>query len=471
MIISAYVRIAVALPVAATFTYRIPEHLLFLAAPGMRVLAPFGQRSVTGYILGESTKMEMGVDAVKFILDILDESPLFPASMIPFFEWISDYYLYPLGMVIQSALPSGLTRKDITRYKLTSDGRLHSTDVSLPALQQMVLRLLEDKPRTCKDLTGAAGTSISPSLLLSMEKIGWIEKDRQVKVETTRHRQELYVFPSDEIDTASLSRSQKRILETIRSYGGMPVRELNRKIPSASRKLPAMKEAGWIQVRTQILYRDPFGETVQPDHPPELTTEQQDVVSAVELAMGKGYKPFLLKGVTGSGKTEVYLQLADRMMQKGQSVLVLVPEIALISQIERSFRARFGECVAVLHSGLSAGERFDQWDRILRRLTPIVIGTRSAIFAPVERLGLIVVDEEHDTSYKQDSGLHYHARDIALVRAKMDNAVALLGSATPSIQSYHNVLIQKFYGLILSRRIEDRPLPETLVVDLRQLRD
>ena len=471
MIISAYVRIAVALPIAATFTYRIPEHLLFLAEPGMRVLAPFGQRSVTGYILGESAEMKMGVDAVKFILDILDESPLFPASMIPFFEWISDYYLYPLGLVIQSALPSGLTRKDITRYTLTSAGRLHSTDVSLPALQQMVLRLLEDKPRTCKELTGAAGTSISSSLLLSMEKIGWIEKDRQVKAETTRHRQELYVFPSDEIDTASLSRSQKRILETIRSYGGMPVRELNRKIPSASRKLPAMKEAGWIQVRTQILYRDPFGETVQPDHPPELTTEQQDVVSAVELAMGKGYKPFLLKGVTGSGKTEVYLQLADRMMQKGQSVLVLVPEIALISQIERSFRARFGECVAVLHSGLSAGERFDQWDRILRHLTPIVIGTRSAIFAPVERLGLIVVDEEHDTSYKQDSGLHYHARDIALVRAKMDNAVALLGSATPSIQSYHNVLTQKFYGLILSRRIEDRPLPETLVVDLRQLRD
>ncbi len=232
-----------------------------------------------------------------------------------------------------------------------------------------------------------------------------------------------------------------------------------------------MKEAGWIQVRTRTLYRDPFGEPVQPDHPPELTTEQQDVVSAVELAMGKGYKPFLLKGVTASGKTEVYLQLAERMIQKGRSVLVLVPEIALISQIERCFRARFGECVAVLHSGLSAGERFDQWERILRHLTPIVIGTRSAIFAPVERLGLIVVDEEHDTSYKQDSGLHYHARDIALVRAKMDGAVALLGSATPSIQSYHHVLTRKFHGLILSQRIEDRPLPETLVVDLRQLRD
>lgn len=464
-----YVRIAVALPVAGTFTYRIPDHLSFLAVPGMRALVPFGQRQVTGYILGES--VEMDGDSVKFVLDLLDESPLFPVSMIPFFEWIADYYLYPLGQVIQSALPSGLTRKDVACYTLTPAGEHHLTDASLPALQQAVLRLLENKPRTGKEISGSVGTRVPPSLLLSMEKNGWIEKARQVKVETTRRRQELYVFPTGEIETASPLRSQKRILETIRYYGGIGVRELNRKIPSASRKLPAMQEAGWIRVCTRTLYRDPFGETVQPDIAPELTLEQQDVVSAVELAMGKGFKPFLLKGVTGSGKTEVYLQLADRMIQKGRSVLVLVPEISLISQIERCFRARFGECVAVLHSGLSAGERFDQWERILRHFTPIVIGTRSAIFAPVERLGLIVVDEEHDTSYKQDSGLHYHARDIALVRAKMNGAVALLGSATPSIQSYHHVLTQKFYGLTLSRRIEDRPLPETLVVDLRGLRD
>jgi primosomal protein N' (replication factor Y) len=463
------VKIAVALPVAGTFTYRIPDHLSFLAAPGMRVLVPFGQRRVTGYLLGESA--EMAGDAVKFILDILDESPLFPAAMIPFFEWIADYYFYPLGQVIQSALPGGLTRKDVTRYAVTPAGTSHLTDVSLPALQRDVLALLTDKPRSGKDISGAAGTRVPPSLLLSMEKTGWIEKVRQIKTETTRHLQELYVTPADEIGTVSLSRSQKRILETVRSYGGMPVRELNRRIPSASRKLPAMKEAGWIHVRTRTLYRDPFGETVRPDQPPELTSEQQDVVIAVEEAMGKGYKPFLLKGVTASGKTEVYLQLADRMIQKNRSVLVLVPEIALISQIERCFRARFGECVAILHSGLSAGERLDQWDRILRRLTPIVIGTRSAIFAPVQGLGLIVVDEEHDTSYKQDSGLHYHARDLALVRAKMDGAVALLGSATPSIQSYHHVLTQKFYGLTLLRRIEDRPLPETVVVDLRGLRD
>ena len=464
-----FVRIAVSLPIAGTFTYRIPDHLAFLAAPGMRALVPFGRRRVTGYILGESPEMEP--DAVKFILDVLDESPLFPASMIPFFEWISDYYFYPIGQVIQSALPGGLTRKEIARYAVTPAGKNLLTDLSLPALQRDVLVLLEDKPRSSKEISGSAGSPVPASLLLSMEKSGWIEKIREIKAETTRHLQELYVTPTHEIGTASLSRSQQRILETVRAYGDMPVRELNRRIPSASRKLPAMKEAGWINVRTRTLYRDPVGETVRPDQPPDLTSEQQDVVYAVEEAMGKGYKPFLLKGVTASGKTEVYLQLTERMIRKNRSVLVLVPEIALISQVERCFRARFGECVAILHSGLSAGERFDQWDRILRRLTPIVIGTRSAIFSPVQHLGLIVVDEEHDTSYKQDSGLHYHARDLALVRAKMEGAVALLGSATPSIQSYHHVLTGKFYGLNLTRRIEDRPLPETIVVDLRGLRD
>ena len=463
------VRIAVALPVVGTFTYQVPDHLSFLAAPGMRVLIPFGQRRVTGYLLGDSTEAEP--DGIKCILDILDESPLFPEAMIPFFEWIADYYFHPLGPVIQSALPNGLTRREVAHYALTPAGKILLTDLSLPALQRDVLCQLENKPRSGRELSGSAGTRIKASLLLSMEKNGWIEKIREIRTETARHLQELYVTSAEEIGATPLSRSQQRILETVRAYGDMPVRELNRRIPSASRKLPAMKEAGWIHVRTRILYRDPFGETVRPDQPPDLTTEQQDVVSAVEGAMGKGYKPFLLKGVTASGKTEVYLQLTERMIRKNRSVLVLVPEIALISQVERCFRARFGECVAILHSGLSAGERFDQWDRIRRGLTPVVIGTRSAIFAPVQHLGLIVVDEEHDTSYKQDNGLHYHARDLAMVRAKMEGAIALLGSATPSIHSYHHVLTRKFYGLKLLRRIEDRPLPETVVVDLRPLRD
>jgi primosomal protein N' (replication factor Y) len=178
-----------------------------------------------------------------------------------------------------------------------------------------------------------------------------------------------------------------------------------------------------------------------------------------------------LRGVTGSGKTEVYMQVADEVLKSGRCVLVLVPEIALITQMERRFRARFGGCVGVLHSGLSAGERYDQWTRILQGTATIVIGARSAIFAPFENVGIIIVDEEHDSSYKQEGKLRYNARDLALVRAKQNGCLALLGSATPSIQSYHNAVTGKFHELILARRVEQRPLPEIDIVDLRETRD
>jgi primosomal protein N' (replication factor Y) len=179
----------------------------------------------------------------------------------------------------------------------------------------------------------------------------------------------------------------------------------------------------------------------------------------------------LLAGVTGSGKTEVYMHLADEVIRRGFTVLVLIPEIALISQMERRFRARFGDRIAILHSGLSAGERYDQWLRIRRQDVSIAIGARSAIFAPFSKIGLIVVDEEHDTSYKQDGSLRYNARDLAILRAKFENGLAVLGSATPSIQSYYNASRKRFIAVELARRVEKRPLPRIAVVDLRHSRD
>ncbi|MHC4459663.1 MAG: replication restart helicase PriA, partial [Planctomycetota bacterium] len=197
-----------------------------------------------------------------------------------------------------------------------------------------------------------------------------------------------------------------------------------------------------------------------PDVPPLLTKDQQNATRKVADSLGKGFKSFLLAGVTGSGKTEVYMQLAAESINRGYSVLILIPEIALISQMERRFRARFGERIAVLHSRLSAGERYDQWMRIMNRDVPITIGARSAIFAPFSNLGLVIVDEEHDTSYKQEGGLRYNARDLAVVRAQLNNCIALLGSATPSIQSYFNVVTNKYIELNLDKRVEQRPLPE-----------
>jgi primosomal protein N' (replication factor Y) (superfamily II helicase) len=228
---------------------------------------------------------------------------------------------------------------------------------------------------------------------------------------------------------------------------------------------------GRVRIFHKRVYRDPFGEPIMPDVTPRLTGEQQSAVRSVIGAMAGGFSTHLLTGVTGSGKTEVYLRLSAEAINRGRSVLVLVPEIALMSQMERRFRARFGDRIAVLHSGLSAGERFDQWTQVMKHEAKIVIGARSAIFAPLKHVGLIIVDEEHDTSYKQESGLRYNARDLAVMRAKLDGGIALLGSATPSIQSYFNVREKKFTELSLRRRVDDRPLPEITVVDLSENRD
>jgi primosomal protein N' (replication factor Y) len=261
------------------------------------------------------------------------------------------------------------------------------------------------------------------------------------------------------------------LLEQIRAQGETSVAALKLIFPSAASMIDALQADGFVTVFRKPVYRDPFGERIRADQPPTLTEEQQQVVSAVSGAVGKRFHCFLLAGVTGSGKTEVYMRIAAEALQRGFTALVLVPEIALIAQTERRFRARFGECVAVLHSGLSKGERYDQWQRILRRETGIVIGARSAIFAPLENIGVVIVDEEHDASYKQDSSLRYNARDLAVIRARHHQGVVVLGSATPSIQACYNVEINKFTPLYLKKRINQQSLPMIEVVDLREQKD
>ena len=249
------------------------------------------------------------------------------------------------------------------------------------------------------------------------------------------------------------------------------MKELKKNAPTAPRIVKAMASAGQVLIDQKQVYRDPFGEPVKLEAPPSLTIEQKQIVSRIQESMGETFAPFLLVGITGSGKTEVYIRLALETINRGLSVIILVPEIALISQMERRFRSRFGNQIAILHSGLTPGERYDQWLKLARGEINIAIGARSAIFAPVKNIGLIVVDEEHDASYKQESALRYNARDLALVRAKQHRAVALLGSATPSIQSYHNALSGKYTQVKLTKRIMERSLPDITIVDLSSLRN
>jgi primosomal protein N' (replication factor Y) len=412
------------------------------------------------------------VAQIKSIIDVLDDVPLFPKSMIPFFQWAANYYLHPLGEVIQSALPSGLTVAERSLFELTDAGRRLMNNDELDGTVRGLFEIMDGVSCNFKTLSKAFKGVLSRSKLNGWVTKGWVTQQTALKGERTRPKTQRFVTAIS-FDKANIRLSAQReaILAALSDKGSLSIQALKTIVPTAANLVRAMVRDHQVLVEERTVYRDPLGAPIASDQPPDLTAEQRVAVDKIGAELGKGFKTFLLSGVTGSGKTEVYLHLAAETLQKQMAVLVLVPEIALISQIERAFRARFGEKIALLHSGLSDGERYDQWIRIARSDIRIAIGARSAIFAPFERIGLIIVDEEHDDSYKQEGALRYHARDLAVVRAKMDQAVAVVGSATPSIQSAYNVQIGKYEQISLHERIDNRSLPDIVVQDLTQIKE
>jgi len=375
--------------------------------PGVRVLVPFGRRKVSAYALGFSTPP--AGQQLKTVLEVLDDEPLWTEQELGFFRWIADYYLHPLGEVLKTALPAGInlqSRKGAAPETITG-GRT--------VLRQRIFSATGQAPP--KPLRGKST--------------------------------EILAFLSESGEASST--------------------ELKARFGDCSPNLKRLAELGLVCLEQREVYRNPFSdEQVARDQPKELNRHQRAALQAVLAAADQGgFTPFLLHGVTGSGKTEVYLQAIAHCRHQGKSALVLVPEIALTPQLVRRFRARFGDGIAVLHSALSDGERYDEWRRIRRGEAPIVIGARSAIFAPLERIGIIVVDEEHEASFKQSDGLRYNARDLALVRGRDEGAVVLLGSATPLVTTIQSSREGKLTLLELPERVAGRPLPELLPVTTR----
>jgi primosomal protein N' (replication factor Y) len=465
-----YIEVAVAIPVFQTFTYSAPEPLADFVAIGKRVLVPFGRRRLTGYVLGAGQDFDH--KEVKSVLDVLDEQPLFPSAMVPFFRWISDYYKYPLGEVVKNAMPGGLNIRDYVVLSLTPGGQDALENGELNPISKQVLDHVQSGPCRVKELYRKIDQNIPGALLYSLEQQGLISRKWELSKAGAKARLERYVRLADpRLDAGQLKGAKAKIIEVLAASGEISVKQLKEIVATAAALIKPLEKAGYLTIHHKRVFRDPFGESIKPDSAPTLNPEQARAVASIRGNFTKGYKAFLLRGVTGSGKTEVYMQVADAVLKGGRCVLVLVPEIALITQMEKRFRARFGDCVGVLHSGLSAGERYDQWTRILQGEATVVIGARSAIFAPFENVGIIIVDEEHDSSYKQEGKLRYNARDLAVVRAKQNDCLALLGSATPSVQSYYNTVTEKFSELILTKRVEQRSLPEISIVDLRETRD
>ena len=465
-----HVEISVALPVYGTFTYAVPEPLLPFITIGKRVLVPFKQRQVTGYVMGPSTPMP--TQKTKKILDVIDDKPLFPAVMAGFYKWIADYYIHPVGEVVRMAMPRGLNSYETKLYSLTPEGEAALDADDLSPLEVLVLNRLAAGVFSRNEMIRHLKQELSHSFFQRLIRRGLVTVQNEMVAGRTRQQLARYVsLVDDKFSGLHLTAPRRQLLAALPPIGAVAVKDLAALIPNAAAIISGLAKANVVKITQKPVYRDPFGDSIEPDTPPDLTHEQALAVSVILESLGKGFLAYLLFGVTGSGKTEVYLQTAAAAIARGVSVLVLVPEIALISQIAHRFRARFGEVVALLHSGLSAGERYDQWRRIAENKVRIVVGTRSAIFSPCNDLGLIIVDEEHDSSYKQETNLRYNARDLAVMRAKELNAVVILGSATPSIQSYFNVAAGKFVQLCLSRRVAERPLPEIQIVDLKKARE
>ena len=407
------IEIAIPLYLDRAFHYLVPESLREQALTGRRALVPFGQfgnRKLTGYILGNVTVSPFPI--LKEIIAVLDNEPLWTAKELEFFRWTSSYYQHPLGEVVRTALPAGI---NIQTRKGTSSEQESFTGGKAPRKEKFYV-------------PGAVAATLRQPGAKALE-----------------------------------------ILAVIRDSGDISAADLRKRFGACTPQLKRLTELGLSRVEEREVYRDPFKDhKVARDEPRLLHTHQKAALDSISACLdGDLFTPFLLYGVTGSGKTEVYLQAISHALELGRNALVLVPEIALTPQLTGRFQARFGGGIAILHSGLSDGERYDEWRRIRRGLARIVIGARSAIFAPLEKIGIIIVDEEHEASFKQSDGLRYNARDLSLVRGQMERAAVVLGSATPLVTSIHAAEEGRLTLLELPERVAGRPMPLVELVAMK----
>jgi primosomal protein N' (replication factor Y) (superfamily II helicase) len=474
--------VAVPVPLEMAFTYRVPSD----AAPvvGGRVLVPFRQQRLTGIVV-ELHDRKPSV-TTKTILAVLDATPVLDAQLLQLGRWISDYYLAPLGDVFRTMLPLNAEFRRAIGYRLTEAGQmaLHQAGISgssarskrTPEEQADEFCVLDylagyepapDGSDLVREETVRSATRVSKSILAGMVRKKWlVREDISAARDATRTVKIALLKSTD----GKLNDNQRKLLDTLAASGGrVPVTSLQTlDVPRTT--LATLVRRGLVE-----LHEEPGGFAISHSKPRpslfdfELNAAQKSALSRVrEAVAARKYSGMLLHGVTGSGKTAVYLAAMRSVLEAGRSAILLVPEIGLTPAVAADLHQIFGDEVAILHSALSDRERAEQWHRIKRGEARMVVGTRSAVFAPVADLALIIVDEEHDSSYKQEETPRYHARDIAVVRARMANAVVVLGSATPSLESYFNAKKKKYALVELPDRVEQRPLPEVEIIDMRQ---
>jgi primosomal protein N' (replication factor Y) len=466
------VEVAIGLPVFKTFHYLIPAKMKDSLRVGMRVLVPFKGRKVTGFTIDLLDHPPKGVEEkLREVEDLLDDVPLIDPQMLRLHRWIADYYLYPLGEVIKAGLPPGLQLKSELILSITQNGKECLSRGKLEPIQEKAFKEIERHGKiSLKRILKLFSGKISRSQLFSYKKKGLLNIDVELEGKEVKPKFEKVIrFKGGELNKP-ISRKQAEILKWVEEKQEAPYSQLSKKFKSPSKAIQFLNASGLITISNREVLRDLSARSGLKSYPkPELTSDQEAIFAEIFKGVhSKRFSPFLLHGVTGSGKTEIYLRAIVEVLAQGREAIVLVPEISLTPQLLSRFKDRFGENLALLHSGLGRGERYDQWRRIWKGEVKIVMGARSAIFAPFKNVGIIVVDEEHDPSYKQEEKLKYHARDLAVVRAKQDEAALLLGSATPSLESFYNAERGKFRLLNLPERIEGKPLPRVELVDMKK---
>ncbi|WP_059104669.1 primosomal protein N' [Shouchella shacheensis] len=460
-------QVVVDVPSAQTdrlFDYEVPSRWQAFAKPGVRVIVPFGPRHIQGFVLSMATNTDL--KKLKPLTEVLDPVPVLTEELLRLGKWMADSTVCFQITAFQAMLPAALKAKVTKELHLLVDKRKLPLPLQTLFADKTFCTWELAKEHLGRDLP-LVGEALDAHLLSVTHKVkeqGSKKTEKRVRLAKNDLGDLLRQLPAR-------AAKQKEVLAYIAKQGeAVPTKRVVEVLGTTRATIKPLLDKGLVVETKEEVYRDPMaGQTIERTEELLLTDKQSEVMTPILQAVGESrHEAMLLHGVTGSGKTEIYLQAIAAVLAKNQEAIVLVPEISLTPQMVTRFKARFGALVAVMHSGLSAGEKYDEWRKIHRKEVKVVVGARSAVFAPFTNVGLIIIDEEHETTYKQEEAPRYHTRDVALFRGEHHQAPVILGSATPSIESYARAKKGVYTLLSLTERVNARPLPDVEVVDMRE---
>src|SRR5215831_5692282 len=478
-----FAQVAVPVHLRKLFTYRLPSSMQRSAQVGARVMVQLGTKPLAGYIVALMPRLRAGTSLVeleiKDVRELLDADPPLTPEVLEITRWVAEYYSAPWGEVMRAALPAGINATVERTVSITDQGRnqLESIAVAggLHARIRGLVMLADEGEFEVNAFALRMGSARIPRWLRELEAENLISRSyrtRKTPTQTKRRRAVRLTHPPNHAASPRATAAQERALKALRANdNAMPIAELIKQAAISESVIRTLIKHGTVEEFEADIRRDPLARAEFPDPLDfRLTAAQITALRSIEGPLrNHTFAPILLHGVTGSGKTEVYIRAMQAALESRRGAMMLVPEIALTPILARRLRAHFGDQIAIFHSSLSRGERFDEWARLRAGDARVVLGTRSAVFAPVRDLGVIIIDEEQDSSYRQEESPFYHARDTAIVRAQKESAVVVLGSATPSLESFHNAQTGKYKCLQLPDRIANRPLARAEIIDMREV--